>query len=257
MRAFAFLVASVAAIIAPTDRQFECTVGADLYGEDLEHAELSMDKCLDECRQKAACNALTWTRSHNSEGLCYMKHLRDLGREPSLRTTFNAITCKTKAASWVLLPGVQIYGDDLATRANVASFDECTLLCTDTLGCTSVFYTRYGQTCSLKRSATTYHHVWSKAVDLGAVSAIQFSYKQCQANVDLYLQEDVTSFKGSFQDCGRCIQGDVHGFTWTPGPIDGMGTPREPLGQCFCKRLANRTLDPAKLRPSDVITCVD
>ncbi|ETV98474.1 hypothetical protein H310_08615 [Aphanomyces invadans] len=167
------------------------------------------------------------------------------------------VSCKLPPQSWVMYKGINLFGDTLASPANVKSIDECVQLCQQNPQCNSASYTGYYPTCELKTTAKTFQYAISKAVDLKAFSAMVHNYKFCRAEADLFGIGDVFDFKGSFQDCAKCIDTTkgTNAFTWTAGPTGYYTVPLEEFGHCYCKKIDS--FDPAALGYTQGVFCHD
>ncbi|KAF0684311.1 Aste57867_23708 [Aphanomyces stellatus] len=84
-------------------KQFDCTVNADLFGDDLYMAtDRSLDVCLSDCQKREACNGLTWAASSKGGiGQCYLKNLKDSTRRAVENTSGvrSMVSCKFNSHS--------------------------------------------------------------------------------------------------------------------------------------------------------------
>ncbi|OQS02519.1 hypothetical protein THRCLA_05110 [Thraustotheca clavata] len=240
----------------PAQRSFTCTDRADFNGDDLSSAHIGYQGCLFNCRVNPNCNAISWIQDSNGQqGTCYYKKLNDLSRQPT-QDNRNMKACKDSSSSpnpapkkvkWVGDAGYQVKGNDITTKNNVASLEDCQSACEATQSCVAASYSKYSQTCILKQTAENYYPVWSKAVDLGAVAAFSHTYSACYSNYDMANQGDVTNFLGSFQDCKKCFDKSANAFAWYMGPTTGMAQPVNAQGTCYCKKVTVPSPIPATM----------
>ncbi|KAF0685409.1 hypothetical protein As57867_022630, partial [Aphanomyces stellatus] len=105
-------------------KQFDCTVNADLFGDDLYMAtDRSLDVCLSDCQKREACNGLTWVASSKGgSGQCYLKSLKDSTRRAVENTSGvrSMVSCTQKTEQWVTMGDYLVYNEvDLGSLNHV------------------------------------------------------------------------------------------------------------------------------------------
>ncbi|KAF0684669.1 Aste57867_23389 [Aphanomyces stellatus] len=253
----------VATTATAVDKQFDCVLNSDLFGDDFGVADRTMDVCVSDCQKRDACNALTWVATTNGRGKCYLKTLKDQSRQ----MTKNApdapymVSCKQKIESWIDLSArVSRGGTSLKTVNQVLTLDACKQACDKTTGCTAVSYTGFQFTCELIKGAQSYALTYSKVLNMMATASFRHNYKTCIAG-DGYNHSDVFNFQGTFDDCAKCIGTKANAFTWAIGSLDAISgaAPGNARGQCYCKKLAPGAFDASVLStiPNDSIFCAN